>query len=101
MKHRRTTARLLAAALLAGSVSAHAGDAGLSARVMTGLGQAIAAQGNIAFHEMREELARNLAQTLKPLLPAQPAERKAEPQPAAASDLPAFMRLHEQARSAQ
>ena len=103
MKRHLKVTTLLATALLVGSLPAQAADAGLSSRVMSGLGQAIAAQGNIAFREIREELADNLAKSLKPLLQAQPVRDRAAPQlhTAAGNDLPTYVQMHERARSAQ
>jgi hypothetical protein len=58
----------LAATLLA-SVPARA-DEGLAVRVATGVGQLIAAQGNAALVTIREEFSQQLAETIKPFLPA-------------------------------
>lgn len=47
--------------------------------VVVSLGQFIAAQGNEALREMRDELKKDISKTLKPVLPmpaAQPAERQ-------------------------
>jgi hypothetical protein len=65
----RTTLSILAASLmLAASASASADD-GLS-RVATGVGRAIATQGNAALMSIREEIRETLRETLAPLLPA-------------------------------
>ncbi len=59
---------LAAAALLGFSVSAQAEES-LTQRVATGVGQAIAAQGNAALIKIREELQQGLIETMSPLLP--------------------------------
>ena len=48
--------------------TATAGD--LGQRVSTGVGQIIAAQGNAALEQIREDLRERIEQTLQPLTPA-------------------------------
>ncbi|TJY60797.1 hypothetical protein E4T66_09015 [Sinimarinibacterium sp. CAU 1509] len=59
---------LAAVALLGVSVSAQA-DESLTQRVATGVGQVIAAQGNAALMQIREELQQRLIETVSPLMP--------------------------------
>lgn len=61
---RKSSLKILAAALLlAGSASAQAAD-GVAYRMVTGVGNVIAAQGNAAFQEIRAEVGRNLAERI-------------------------------------
>ncbi|MDB5967618.1 MAG: hypothetical protein JWQ90_68 [Hydrocarboniphaga sp.] len=70
MTNRRPLAHaVLAIALIGGSAGAQAAD-GMSSRVASGLGRWIAAQGNAALSELSEDLKRDLAERLQPLLPA-------------------------------
>lgn len=68
MINRRPLAAALAIALIGASTGAQAAD-GISGRVASGLGRWIAAQGNAALDELREDLKRDLSQRLQPLLP--------------------------------
>lgn len=70
MINRRPLAQaVLVIALIGGSAGAQAAD-GMSNRVASGLGRWIAAQGNAALNELREDLKRDLSERLQPLLPA-------------------------------
>ncbi len=66
--HHLTFSILSGALLLASSLPAAAADSS-GARIATGVGRVIAAQGNVALVRIREELKDNLLETLKPLLP--------------------------------
>ncbi|WP_428312274.1 hypothetical protein [Hydrocarboniphaga sp.] len=69
MINRRPLAQAaLAIVLIAGSAAAQAAD-GIGSRVGAGLGRWIAAQGNAALSELREDLKRDLSERLQPLLP--------------------------------
>jgi hypothetical protein len=71
MINRRPLAQVvLAIALIGGSAGAQAADS-VGGRVANGLGRWIAAQGNAALNELREDLKRDLSQRLQPLLPEQ------------------------------
>jgi len=75
-------ASLAAAALTLASFAgtASAGDRQeLLASTMHAVGRAIASQGNAALMQIRQELRRDLAESLKPLLPAP--DRVATPTP--------------------
>lgn len=76
-----STAAILTA-LLGFQGAAHAQDS-LTQRVVTGVGHVIAAQGNAALVQIRNELGETIEQALKPLLPAPDANVTAE-----ASDSP-------------
>lgn len=65
---------LFAVALL-GTAPVHAEES-LVSRVATGVGHAIAAQGNAALAQIREEVKDKLADSIKPFLPA---DFKSEP----------------------
>lgn len=79
--------QMIAAALLLGaSFASQAADLS-GARIATGVGQWIAAQGNAALEDIREDLQKDLADRLKPVLPA-PGEIKA----GAGADLPSASR---------
>lgn len=56
-------------ALMGFQGAAHANDS-LTQRVVTGVGQAIAAQGNAALIQIRSELSDTIENALKPILPA-------------------------------
>lgn len=56
-------------ALMGFQGAAHADDS-LTQRVVTGVGQVIAAQGNAALAQIRSELGETIEQAIKPLLPA-------------------------------
>lgn len=56
-------------ALLGFQGAAHANDS-LTQRVVTGVGQVIAAQGNAALVQIRSELGETIENALKPVLPA-------------------------------
>jgi hypothetical protein len=60
----------LAVGLAAFSTGATAADADIGSRIATGVGQAIAAQGNAALMHIREELGETLQQTVDTFLPA-------------------------------
>jgi hypothetical protein len=62
-------AALLAATTLGASSVAQAQDQNVSSRVVVGLGAWIAAQGNAALAEVREDLKQDLRDAMKPLLP--------------------------------
>lgn len=84
---RHLTLSLFAGSMLLGaSLPAAAADS-VGARVATGVGRIIAAQGNAALAHIREELKDNLLDTLKPLLPDEqtraPAEGRSDQQAAA------------------
>lgn len=70
--NRQTLIQLTAAVLLAGASLASQAAEPVGARIATGVGLWIAAQGNEALREIREELRENLQNTLGPLLPAAP-----------------------------
>jgi hypothetical protein len=79
--NRNTLKAVLAATVLLGiSATAHAEES-LSHRVATGVGQVIAAQGNAALIQIREELQERLIYTMSPLLPPHP-ELAGQPAPA-------------------
>ena len=69
----RTSAAALAAfGLLMGMSTAAQAQEASDQRAMTGVGLVIAAQGNAALKEIRDELREQIEQTLQPLsLPAQ------------------------------
>jgi len=57
----------------------------LLASTMHAVGRAIASQGNAALKQIREELRRDLAESLKPLLPAPDRVANSTPEPATAT----------------
>lgn len=67
------TSSLLAATLSSSPVLAQSRPALNTQQVVVSLGQFIAAQGNDALRQMRDELKKDLVNALKPVLPAQPA----------------------------
>ena len=99
MKQHALIPCLLTAGLLMTSLPAQAADSATSSRVLHSLGQAIAAQGNIALREVRQELTRNLSESLKPLLP-EPARGESGKAPANDGQTQ-YLPMHEQARSIQ
>lgn len=66
---RKTLSTLAVLTALLGTGAAQADDS-LTQRVVTGVGQVIAAQGNAALTQIRVELGQTIEQALKPLLPA-------------------------------
>jgi hypothetical protein len=89
MNHRRhITAATLALALLGTAAPALAADS-LTTRVALGLGNAIAAQGNAAFQQIRNDLREELSERFHSLLPHNPAEQaRTEPETESADDMP-------------
>lgn len=79
LKRNTLKAALAATALLGISATAQADDS-LTHRVATGVGQVIAAQGNAALIQIREELQQRLIETVSPLLPSP--ELAGQPAPA-------------------
>ncbi|HEY1078021.1 MAG TPA: hypothetical protein VGE51_15115 [Fontimonas sp.] len=65
---RKTLSTLAVLTALLGTGVAHAEES-LTQRVVTGVGQVIAAQGNAALTQIRVELGQTIEQALKPLLP--------------------------------
>lgn len=90
---------LMAAALMSGTASAQVTEANLSSRVATSIGSVIAAQGNIAFQEVRDELKRNLLKTLKPFLPKPAPVRSGSI--SGGENLPDLLQTHDQAHAVQ
>jgi len=74
---RKTLLQLIAAATLIGASTAASAAEPVGTRVVTGLGHWIAAQGNAALREIRDDLRKDLTDRLAPLVPSQPAD--AEP----------------------
>lgn len=60
---------VLGTALIGASVTAQADDNFLTQRVATGVGRIIAAQGNAALNQIREELREVLNRSVEPLPP--------------------------------
>lgn len=79
MNRTALTAAALILASFAGTASASDRQE-LLAATMHAVGSAIASQGNAALMQIREELRRDLRESLKPLLPAP--DRVARPAPA-------------------
>lgn len=77
------TLHVVAAAGLLGLSSAASADEGLAQRVATGVGRVIAAQGNAALMQIREELGQTIEKTIQPWLPAQDVQASNGTQPAA------------------
>lgn len=67
--HTRTLCLMMAALSLGSCLSASAQDP-LLTRAATGVGKLIAAQGNAALLEIREELRKDLLNRLRPAVPA-------------------------------
>lgn len=79
---------LLTTGLLITAATAQASETGIAAGMATNLGTLIAAQGNHAFHELRDELKRNLINSLKPLLPAPSGDKGVDEQSTPSEQLP-------------
>jgi len=62
-------AALIATTALGASTAAQAQEQAVASRVVVGLGAWIAAQGNAALAEVREDLKQDLREAMKPLLP--------------------------------
>lgn len=62
-------ALILAVSTMAMSAPAHAGSESAGARLATGVGYWIAAQGNAALHEIQEGFKKDLSERLQPILP--------------------------------
>jgi hypothetical protein len=71
MKTRTVLSTLVLASTLLGFNAAAQADDGLGQRVATGVGRVIAAQGNAALVQIREELRETVENRLAPYLPAQ------------------------------
>ena len=71
----------LAAALMGVHAGAQAKD-GITQRIATGVGRVIAAQGNAALLQIRDELRERLEQDIEPLLPEDVAAPAAVVEPA-------------------
>ncbi|MEW6168146.1 MAG: hypothetical protein AB1651_10675 [Pseudomonadota bacterium] len=71
MKTRTVLSTLVLASALLGFNAAARADDGLGQRVATGVGRVIAAQGNAALQQIREELRETLEDRLAPYLPVQ------------------------------
>lgn len=69
---RKPLPQIAAVLMLTASFGASADMGG----VITGVGQWIAAQGNAALRQIGEDMKRDLAEKLKPLLPQAPAEKQ-------------------------
>ncbi|MFA5937915.1 MAG: hypothetical protein WC809_01055 [Sinimarinibacterium sp.] len=67
----RKSLSVLVAASLLGFSSIASADGSLSQRVATGVGRVIAAQGNAALDQIREELGQTIEKTIQPWLPTQ------------------------------
>ncbi len=102
MKTRQILAVLVTGTLLSANVSAHAAELSLTDRVIAGVGNVIAAEGNNALRSIRNELKRNLVNTLKPLLP-EPSPNNSEASATTDNDanLQDYVNLHEQTRAVQ
>ena len=74
---RKTLSTLAVLTALLGTGAAQADDS-LTQRVVTGVGQVIAAQGNAALTQIRVELGQTIEQALKPLLPTPEAKLATE-----------------------
>lgn len=79
---RKALSVLLAASLL-GLSNAASADEGLTQRVATGVGRVIAAQGNAALVQIREELGQTIEKTIQPWLPVQDVQASNAMQPEA------------------
>ena len=77
------TLHVLAATGLLGLSSVASADEGLAQRVATGVGRVIAAQGNAALEQIREELGQTIEKTIQPWLPTQDVQASNATQPAA------------------
>ncbi len=66
---RKTLTTLALAAALLGSATAASAQEPLMQRLATGVGQIIAAQGNAALSDIRDELRDSFKRSVEPLLP--------------------------------
>lgn len=74
---------VLVAAGLMGLSNVASADDGLAQRVATGVGRVIAAQGNTALVQIREELGHTIEKTIQPWLPVQDVQASNAVQPEA------------------
>lgn len=102
MKHRQLIAAALSATLMGTTASVKATASSLTDRMVTGVGRIIAAQGNNALHEIRDELMKNFSKTLKPVLPElHQIQTESASGTGAEAALRVYVQMHAQARAAQ